>query len=389
MKAASGVTVETAFKEQVKQWRLRAAIVLLDLWCRKERLDEPRSENSAGSLSVLSASASSSQTSHCLAREPRTFSMLLRGAPEPYSTPESYSEPLHDRLGFVVPKPGQSGRAPPRRQALQNLVKSRWQAAAEEAEAARQAGLCRRRLLAARALVALRAGAATARASALQADAQRQKWAYLSYTAAWEAWCGLAAARQRMATLAAQAVALRDATLLARSLAGLQQHVLARQCKRRAETTASSFACFCLLVHALDSWRQAVAARARRRASLETALLHWAVRLCRGALQSWRADTRQQQRKRAAAQLAAHAHCRWLLDAALHGWLEAWRSLRDRRLAAAAAIRDALYGCEARLAGMCLEGWRRHAASKAQLREDVHLADRLRRFGLLSAAWRG
>lgn len=315
--------------------------------------------------------------------------MLIQGARVPYSNPDSYAEPSYGRLGFLLSPPGQPSRAAPRRQALKELVNSRWLAATEEAQAVRRAAICRRRLLAARGFKALRAAAAAAHASALQAYAQRQKWVYLGYTAAWQAWRDTAAARRRLAALAARADALHRATLLARSLAGLQRFVVARHCMRRAEATASSFACFCLLVRALDSWRQALAARARRRAALETVLLHWAMRLCRGALQAWRAGTRQRQRKRAAAQLAASWHRRGLLGAVLRGWLQACRRLRDRRQAAAAAIRHALYGSQLGLVGMCLEGWRRHAASKAQLRDDARLADQLRRCSLLSAGWRG
>ncbi|KAL4433933.1 hypothetical protein ABPG75_000374 [Micractinium tetrahymenae] len=315
--------------------------------------------------------------------------MLLQGAPAPYNKPESYAEPSHARLGFLLAPAGQPGKAAHRRHALHNLMNSRWQAAAEEAEAARRAAHCRRRLLAERALAALHAAVAAARAAAVRADLQRQKWIYLRYTAAWEAWRTAVANRRRLSALAAEAAALHRATLLARSLAAFQRHVAARRAKRRADATASSFACFCLLVHALDGWRQAVAARHSQQARLETALLHWAVRLCRGALDAWRAHKRRRQHKRAAAELAASTHRARLLGAALHGWLEAWRRLRDRQSAAAVAIQHALYGSDERLAGMCLEGWRWHAARKAQLREDGHLADRLRRFGLLGAAWRG
>ena len=312
--------------------------------------------------------------------------LQLRGAP--LLRPELYTEKPHERLGFLAqPATDQQQQQPPgrRRQALGRLATRRWQGAAQELEAERRAEALRRCLLRRRAVAGLRAVLAAAHAVALRADQQRQKWGYVRFASCWVAWRGAVAARQRLATKAAEAAALHRGSLLAKALAALHRNVSGQRAKRRAWSQAENFHCFCLLIHSMDGWRAWLAARARRQRLLAAGVLHWAARLCHAALAAWRSHTRCQLEQQQQRQLAA-AHRR-------HSLLSAWRALVRRlealRQAAAVTIEQALFGSQEQLGKMCLLSWRLRASSQAQHRDSMHLAARLQRCGQLGAAWRG
>jgi hypothetical protein len=311
--------------------------------------------------------------------------LQLQGTP--LLRPELYAEPPHERLGFLAQPAAEQQQQRPgrRRQALGRLACRRWQSAAQELEAERRAEALCRCLLRRRAVAGLQAALAAARAAALKADQQRQKWRYLHFASCWAAWRCVVAARRRLAAMAQEASALHRGSLLAKALAALQRQVARQQVKRRAWSQAASFHCFCLLVHSLDGWRAWLAARARRQRLLAAGVLHWAARLCRAALEAWRLRTQHQLKQQRQRELAAAHRC--------HAVLAAWRALVQRlqglRQAAAVTIEQALFGNEEQLAKMCLLSWRVRVRCRAERRDSVHLAARLRRCGLLGAAWRG